>query len=127
VKPITHAQKELMLEYFALLERELRRVVNRNAGGAIDSASVEELEARIAARLAALAARVPGASAPSRQQIRKNLEAVLDPAFFGQGEPSDPLRAVRALREQLGWQKAYTRAEYAPRSPGRRPKTGRRG
>jgi hypothetical protein len=115
MKPITHAQKELMLEYFELLEKELsRELAGKAAAGAVP---IEALAARVHERVARVAERVPGAEPPSLQQVRKNLEAVLDPAFFGEaaGE-ADPLRALGVLRQQLRHHKVYTPPEWSPRN-----------
>ena len=113
VKPITHAHKELMLEYFELLEKELRREL---AGAAPGAVPLDALAARVHERVARVAERVPDAAPPSLQQVRKNLEAVLDPAFFGEaaGE-ADPLRALEVLRQQLRHHKVYTPPEWGAR------------
>jgi len=121
MKPITHAQKELMLEYFELLEKELSRALNEKAREIQGPAFADELAARVHERVARVAERVEGAAAPSLQQVRKNLEAVLDPAFFGEGaRDADPLRALGVLRQQLRHQTVYTKPEWSPRGTGAR-------
>jgi hypothetical protein len=126
LKPITHAQKEMMLRYFEVVETELRAALEGSpAAGApaTDPSFIDAVAARVHGRIAPIATRIPESSAPSIQQIRKNLEAVLDPAFFG-GAESDPIKAVRSLLHDLGCQPEYTppkggrwnRSKPAPRS-----------
>lgn len=104
MKPITHAQKKLMLKYFDVLDDELRRALEESIG---DASLIETVSVQVHEQVVAIAAGIPEASVPSMQQIRKNLEAVLDPAFFG--EKSDPIRAVQALKQELREQPVYTR------------------
>ena len=126
MKPITHAHRELMLEYFEVLENQLRRALgDGNAEYANDAAFVDGVAARVHERMAGIAARLPDADVPSLQQIRKNLEAVLDPAFFG-GSAGDPLKAVEVLRRQLGHQKVYTPPEGGKWTPRGRPRRAKR-
>lgn len=119
-----------MLEYFRILETQLRQALQRAAAAGEptrDPAFIEPLAKDLERRVAAMAARVPEATPPTLQQIRKTLESVLDPAFF-EGEGGDPLKAVSVLQQQLRYQKVYTPPEGGPwRRPGepRRP-AGRR-
>ena len=62
---------------------------------------------RLQVRIAEIVADIPEATAPSLQQIRKNLETVLDPAFFGD-KKGDPIKAVHSLLQQLRSQPEFT-------------------
>lgn len=111
MKPITHAQKALMLQYFEVLEVQLRRAIKEASGGPIgDKAFVEALAARVRERVAGIATQIPDSAVPSLQQIRKNLEAVLDPVFLEEAK-GDPIEAVRVLARQLRHQPEYTRPQ----------------
>lgn len=127
MKAITHAQKALMLQYFEVLEIQLRRALKQAAASGaptIGPAFVERVTARVHDRITAIAAQTPGASAPSLQQIRKNLETVLDPTFFPDAK-DDPIKAVRSLLQQLRYQREYTPPQggmWKPARPARRRK-----
>ncbi len=110
MKTITHAQKKLMIKYFEVLENELGHALEKGAGDVqTDNASlIETVSAHVHEQAVGIAAQIPDASAPSMQQIRKNLETVLDPTFFA-GRKGDPIRAVRALKKALLEQLEYTR------------------
>lgn len=105
MKTITHAQKKLMLKYFDVLDDELRRALEEPLAGAD---LIESVSTTVYEQVVAIAARIPEASAPSMQQIRKNLEAVLDPTFFGRPK-GDPISAVHALKQELRDQLEYTK------------------
>jgi len=110
LKAITHAQKEMMLQYFEVVETQLRRALKEAAAAGTptrDPSFIEVITVRVQERIADIAAQIPGASTPSFQQIRKNLETVLDPAFFGNAK-GDPIKAVRSLQQQLRCQPEYT-------------------
>lgn len=110
MKAITHSQKDVMLQYFEVLEIQLRRALKEAAATGAPTtgpAFVERVAARVHDRVTAIAAQTPGASAPSLQQIRKNLDTVLDPTFFRDAK-GDPIKAVRSLLQQLRYQREYT-------------------
>jgi hypothetical protein len=110
MKTITHAQKKLMIKYFEVLEDELGRALESIAADVQSGETplIETVSAHVHEQAVAIAARIPDASAPSMQQIRKNLEAVLDPTFFGASK-GDPIKAVRALKQALREQPEYTK------------------
>src|SRR5687768_13154670 len=110
MKTITHAQKKLMMKYFQVLEDELERALEEVDGTvqAGNTTLIETVSGHVHDQAIAIAALIPDASAPSMQQIRKNLETVLDPTFFGD-KKGDPIRAVRALKQALSEQLEYTR------------------
>ena len=110
MKTITHAQKKLMIKYFEVLEDELGRALEKIVGDVQtgDTSLIETVSAHVQEQVAGIAAQTPDASAPSMQQIRKNLEMVLDPTFFG-GRKGDPIKAVRALKQALREQLEYTK------------------
>lgn len=110
MKTITHAQKEMMLKYFEVVETQLRRALKEAAAAGTpttDPSFIKVVTVRVREHIADIAAQIPGASTPSFQQIRKNLEAVLDPAFFGNAK-GDPIKAVRSLVQELRSQPEYT-------------------
>jgi len=97
-----------MLQYFEVVETQLRRALKEAGSGTpLGAPFVEIVAARVRDRISAIAAQMPEAAAPSLQQIRKNLEAVLDPAFFGDAR-GDPIKAVRSLQQELRYQREYT-------------------
>ena len=131
MKPVTHAQKALMLQYFKVLEDELRLALKETpAAGELagDASAIDTLAERVRDSALAIAARVEGSSAPSLQQVRKNLQAVFDPVFAGGAEP-DPIKAVRALAQELREQPEYTKPVEGVWKPGppRSRKTSNKG
>ena len=110
MKPVTHARKRMMLEYFAILETQLRLAFEEAAAAgtaSTDPAFIELVSGRVLTRIRDVAAAIPEASPPSLRQIRKNLENVLDPALRGEAK-HDPVKAIHALREELRQQPEYT-------------------
>jgi len=110
MKTITHAQKKFMIKYFEVLGNELGRALEACAGDVQtgNASLIDTVSAHVQEQAVGIAAQIPDASAPSMQQVRKNLETVLDPTFFG-GKKGDPIRAVRALKKALLEQLEYTR------------------
>ncbi|MSQ71813.1 MAG: hypothetical protein EXR27_11080 [Betaproteobacteria bacterium] len=142
MKTITHAQKEMMLQYFEVVETQLRRALKDAAvegTPTTDDTFIRIVAARVQERIADIATRIPGSSAPSLQQIRKNLEMVLDPVFFGEAKDDgtkrgdaigenamgDPIKAVRSLLLQLRQQREYTPPEGGTWKPDARARRGR--
>lgn len=118
MKPIPHAQKKLMLKYFEVLGEELSRALEEPTA---ETSFIETVSVRVYEQVVAIAAGIPDVSAPSMQQIRKNLEAVLDPSFFG-GKNSDPIRAVQTLKQELREQPEYTRPKSGVWNRDQRPR-----
>lgn len=113
-----------MLQYFGVVETELRRALEEaQATGTptMDPSFIQIVAARVQQRIAPIAAEIPGASTPSLQQIRKNLETVLDPAFFGD-KKGDPIEAVHSLLQQLRRQPEFTPPKGGMWKPARRSK-----
>lgn len=111
-----------MIKYFEVLENELGRALENCAGDvqAGNTSLIETVSAHVHEQAVGIAAQIPDASAPSIQQIRKNLEMVLDPTFFD-GKKGDPIRAVRALKQALREQLEYTRPKGGVWDQLRRP------
>jgi hypothetical protein len=110
LKSITHAQKELMLRYFEVLEAQLRAALKEGklAGTPpAEPAFIEALAARVHGSVAEIAGGIPDASAPSLQQVRKNLQNVLNPDSPGDAR-HDPIKALRSLLQQLRNQPEFT-------------------
>lgn len=108
MKPITHARKATLLQYFDVLETQLRLALQEAGAarpGADDAVFIDAVVARVQERLAAGA--TPEQAPPGPPQIRKQLQNVLDPAFLPEAG-GDPLRAVYLLREQLRGQAEFT-------------------
>lgn len=126
MKPITHARKALLLEYFEVLETQLRFAL-RDAAAAGTAASSPEFIDNLVDQVQQRLAQSPDAAGPSHQQIRKTLENVLDPQFTPEAN-GDPVKAVHILRNQLLEQAAYTPppegrwrpSKVAPRGAARR-------
>jgi hypothetical protein len=113
LKPITHARKRMMLEYFGILESQLRLALKEAAAAAkptTNPAFIELVAGRVFTRMKDVAAGIPEAAPPSLRQISKNLENVLD-AAAGREANSDPMKAIHALREELRRQPEYTPRE----------------
>jgi hypothetical protein len=100
----------MMLEYFEILEAQLKFALKEAAAAGMPStnpAFIELVAKRVLARIKDVAAGIPEASPPSLRQICKNLENVLDPAAGGEAN-SDPIKAIHALRDELRRQPEYT-------------------
>ena len=126
-----------MLRYFHVLETQLRTALEAAAeAGAptMDPSFIDAVAGRVHQRIVNIAAGIPECAAPSVHQIRKNLEAVMDPAFLG-GAEADPIKAIRALLQDLKRQPEYTAPKGGkwnrsrpgpgskPRMPGSKPRT----
>ena len=99
-----------MLQYFEVLETQLRRALKESAASGVstsDASFVDLVARRVQDHVTGIAAQIPESAAPSLQQIRKNLERVLDPRFFDDGS-SDPIKAVRSLLQELRYQREFT-------------------
>ena len=106
MKPITHARKAMLLEYFNVLETQLAFSL-KEAAAAGEAVTGEAFITAVATQVQERMAQTPESSGPSFQQICKNLENVLDPGFAPEAQ-GDPLRAVRLLRQQLVEQAEFT-------------------
>ena len=118
-----------MLQYFEVLELQLERALkeapSQTGGSPRDAAFVELVAGRVRERVKGIAGQIPDSSVPSLHQIRKNLEAVLDPVFLDEAK-GDPIKAVRLLRQQLRYQPEYTRPQGGAWKQGPPRRTKRR-
>jgi hypothetical protein len=107
LKPITHARKTMLLNYFDVLETQLRFALNDAAarGEATDEAFISLVAMQVQERLTDDEA--GGASGPTFKQISKTLENVLDADFMPEAK-GDPVKAVRLLKQQLKGQTEFT-------------------
>lgn len=107
MKPITHARKTMLLNYFDVLETQLRFALKDAAarGEATDEAFISLVTMQVQERLTDDEA--GGASGPTFKQISKTLENVLDPDFMPEAK-GDPVKAVRLLKQQLKGQTEFT-------------------
>lgn len=107
MKPITHARKTMLLNYFDVLETQLRFALKEAAarGEATDEAFIGLVAMQVQERLTDDEA--GGASGPTFKQISKTLENVLDADFMPEAK-GDPVKAVRLLKQQLKGQTEFT-------------------
>jgi hypothetical protein len=107
LKPITHARKTMLLNYFDVLETQLRFALKDAAarGEAKDEAFVSLVAMQVQERL--VDDEAGGASGPTFKQICKTLENVLDADFMPDAK-GDPVKAVRLLKQQLKGQTEFT-------------------
>ncbi len=107
MKPITHARKTMLLNYFDVLETQLRFALKDAAvsGEAKDEAFISLVAMQVQERLTD--DETGGASGPTFKQICKTLENVLDADFMLDAQ-GDPVKAVRLLKQQLKGQTEFT-------------------
>lgn len=107
MKPITHARKTMLLNYFDVLETQLRFALKEAAasGEAKDEAFISLVAMQVQERLTD--DETGGASGPTFKQICKTLENVLDADFMPEAK-GDPVKAVRLLKQQLKGQTEFT-------------------